>query len=52
MRGVRGTRPLSLTEDPRLPKASKGFLRPQGSPKVPGRQEGEKEQRGSKASES
>ena len=37
---VRGVRPLSLTEDPRLLKASKGsqgFLRPQEGPRGPGR---------------
>ena len=43
MRGVRGAREarsLSMTEDPRLPKAcegSQGFLRPQEGPRDPGR---------------
>ena len=47
--GVRGARPLCLTEDPRLPKASKGsqgFLRPQEVLRGPGRlrgREGEQE---------
>ena len=38
VRGAREARPLSLTEDPRLPKASEGsqgFLRPQEGPKGP-----------------
>ena len=43
MRGSAGARkalPLSMTEDPRLPKAcegSQGFLRPQEGPRDPGR---------------
>ena len=37
VRGAREARPLSLTEDPRLSKASKGFLRPR---KVPWPQRG------------
>ena len=43
LRGARGTRPLSLTEDPKLPKASEGsqgFLRPQGGPRNSGRLRG------------
>ena len=42
--GARGARPLSLTEDPRLPKASEGFqgfLRPQEGPRDPGRLRGQ-----------
>ena len=38
--GAKEARPLSLTEDPRLPKASEGpqgFLRPQEGPRGPGR---------------
>ena len=40
MRGAREARSLSLTEDPRLLKASKGsqgFLRPQEGPRGPGK---------------
>ena len=33
VRGAREARPLSLTEDPRLSKASQGFLRPQEGPR-------------------
>ena len=51
VRGVRGARPLSLTEDPRLPKASEGsqgFLRPQEGPRGPERLRGWGGVRGSK----
>ena len=44
MRGARGTMPLSLTEDPRLPKASEGsqgLLRPQRGSSCPERLRGE-----------
>ena len=37
MRGSKDARPLSLTEDPRLPKACEGFLRPQEGPRDPGK---------------
>ena len=49
--GARWGRPLSLTEDPRLPKASEalqGFLRPQEGPRGSGRLKGWGEARGSK----
>ena len=44
---------LSLTEDPRLPKVSKGFqgfLRPQEGPRGPGRLRGKGEQGGMRGS--
>ena len=47
--GIGGARPLSLTEDPRLPKASEysqGFLRPQEGPRGLGRLRGWGEQKG------
>ena len=41
----KGKRPLSLTDDSRLPKASEGaqgFLRPKGGPSSPGRLRGQR----------
>ena len=49
MRGAREARPLSLTEDPRLPKASKGsqgLLRPQEGASGLGRLRGQGGARG------
>ena len=49
MRGARAARPLSLTEDPRLPKATKGsqgFPRPQEGPREAQGEESEREQVG------
>ena len=42
--GARGTRPLSLTEDPRLPKASKGSQ--PWLPEAPGRSQGPRDAQG------
>ena len=51
MRGAKGARPLCLTEDPRLPRASKGsqgFLTPQEVLRGPGKLRGQGGVRGSK----
>ena len=51
--GAREARPLSLTKDPSLPKASKGsqgFLRPQEGPRGPERPRGQGEQEGVRGS--
>ena len=51
VRGAREARPLSLTEDPRLPKASEGsqgFLMPQEGPRGTGRSREAQGVRGSK----
>ena len=48
-KGAREARPLSLTQDLRLPKASKGsqgFLRPHEGPRGKGRLRGKGEQEG------
>ena len=49
--GAKEAEPLSLTEDPSLPKAfegSQGFLRPQKGPRGPGRPQKAQGMRGSK----
>ena len=58
MRGAREARPLSLTEDPRLPKdseGSQGFLRSQGRSQEPRETQGgsgdERGQEGARGSE-
>ena len=46
VRGTREARPLSLTKDPRLPKASEGLSRLERLPEAPGKFQGPRELQG------